>query len=147
MAIRVLVVETHVSARDAIVTELGRDSETEVVAAVAGDLTGEELLELAREKQADVVIVDFNAGTLGADAFDVVKAITQPVSDVRLLALIQRVDGILLRRLTSSRVTGCLFSDDPCVQSLAEIVHRVHGGIVTYSPRSTNRCFDTSRCA
>jgi DNA-binding NarL/FixJ family response regulator len=141
MAIRVLVVETHVLARDAIVTELGRDSATEVVAAVAGDLTGEELLELAREKQADVVIVDFSAGTLGADAFDVVKAITQPVSDVRLLPLIQRVDGILLRRLTSSRVTGCLFSDDP------EIVHRVHGGIVTYSPRSTNRCFDTSRCA
>lgn len=36
MAIRVLVVETHVSARDAIVTELGRDSETEVVAALHG---------------------------------------------------------------------------------------------------------------
>jgi DNA-binding NarL/FixJ family response regulator len=133
MPIRVLVVERHVLARNAIVAELGEDPETEVVAAVAGDLTGDELLELVEEKRTDVVIIDFSAGALGPDAFDVVTAITQPASEVRLLALVRRVDGILLRRLTSSRVTGCFFSDDPCIQSLAKIVYRVHSGIVTYS--------------
>jgi len=141
MPIRVLVVEADPLARQTMIAQLAKHPQTEVVAAIEGDLTGEQLLELTRDKQADVLILDFNGRDLGADIFKVVASVSHPESGVRLLARVRRDDTILIRRLTSSRVTGCLFTDDASVLSLGEVVCRVHGGIVTYSQEIYEQIF------
>lgn len=141
MAIRVLVVEPDALAREAIIAQLERYPETEVVSPIEGHWTAEHSLELTREKQADVLILDFNASNLGTDDFEVVKAVSHPESGVRLLARVRRDDAILIRRLTSSRVTGCFFIDDASVLSLGEVVCRVHSGRVTYSQEIYEQIF------
>jgi DNA-binding NarL/FixJ family response regulator len=121
--------------------KLEKHPETEVVTAIEGDVTVQHLLELTRESQTDILIVDFNGRDLGGDILQLVRAATAPESSFRLLARVRRDDTILVRRLTSSRVTGCVFIDDAAILSLGDMVCRVHNGTITYSQEIYERIF------
>ena len=139
--VRVLVVEKHELARDAMIARLEDHPDTRVVGVVSGALSGKELLDLANERRADVVILDFSVSPPGADAFEVIDAISDAKSGMRLVALVRRTDGILIRRLTASRVGGCLYNDDSRVLALGAVVRDVHRGRVTYSTEIYERIF------
>lgn len=133
MPIRVMIVEPHVLARDEMVGRLRRHSDIEVVAAVAGDLPVEELDELARMRQPDVVVLDFSTQGWGTDSLAMIEVFTNAELGIRLLTLVSRLDGIVIRRLKASNVTGCLFSDDRRCQPLENLVREVNDGRIIYS--------------
>jgi DNA-binding NarL/FixJ family response regulator len=136
-----LVVEKHRAACVGVVYLLEQHPDIEVVGAVKGDVSGRELLELANERQVDVVILDFSVAPLGAEAFEVVDAISDPESSMRLVVLVRPADGILIRRLASSRVSGCLYNDDEHIDVLGTVVRDVYAGRVRYSTEIYERIF------
>lgn len=133
MSIRVLIVERHALARKAMIIALKKHPDIDVVAAVDGDLEAEELVELAEKRRPDVAIFDFSTKVPGVGSFSVVEALRSRQSKLRLLALVRRADGILIRRLRLLKVTGCLFSDDGCSLALGTAVRNVYDGRLTYS--------------
>jgi len=139
--IRVLLVEAHRAARVGLVHLLEQHADIEVVDAVKGNVSGEELLELADEKQVDVAILDFSVAPPGAEAFEVVDAISDPESSMELVILVRPVDGILIRRLAGARVGGCLYNDDERIDKLDTVIRDVYAGRVTYSTEIYERVF------
>lgn len=133
MAIRVVVIEHHLLALRGISAQLAEPPDIQVVATLSGAVQSDDLLGLLQEEKPHLAILDLSLKVARLNPFETIPALKENYPQVRVLALVGRQDGILVRWLVSRRVMGCLFSDDKRIQSLGAVVRKVAEGKLAYS--------------
>jgi two-component system invasion response regulator UvrY len=120
MGVRVALVEDNDVFRETLELLLGLRGDIEVVASVA---TGQEAIELCRELEPDVVLVDYRMpGLNGAQTtIEVLRA--SPKS--RVVCLTASVSGDEQASLLDAGAVGCLRKDE----DLEQIVTAIHSAV------------------
>jgi two-component system response regulator DesR len=141
MVIRVIVIESHLLALEGVSAKLERRPNIEVVATVSGNVGMDDLLQLVHDNDPHLVIFDLSLKVSSLDPFATISTLTERCPEVRIVVLVGREDGILVRWLVSHRVVGCLFSDDEQIRSLETVVRKVADGKLAYSQEIMERYF------
>jgi DNA-binding NarL/FixJ family response regulator len=141
MGIRVIVIESHLMALEGILAKLDEPSDIEVVAALSDGVGMDDLLQLVRDNRPHLAILDLSLKFSSLDPFDIISTLRKKYPEVKIVVLVGREDGILMRWLVSHKVTGCLFSSDEQVRSLGAVVRKVAEGKLAYSQEIMERYF------
>jgi DNA-binding NarL/FixJ family response regulator len=141
MGIRVIVIESHLMALEGILAKLDEPSDIEVVAALSDGIGTDDLLQLVRDNRPHLAILDLSLKVSSLDPFDIISTLRKKYPEVKIVVLVGRDDGILMRWLVSHKVTGCLFSSDEQVRSLGDVVRKVAEGKLAYSQEIMERYF------
>jgi DNA-binding NarL/FixJ family response regulator len=142
MAIRIAVIGDHILLLQAMSAVLGGNPDIEVVATDTGK-TG--LLRLIRQTCPNVVLLDFSVRGRGFDPFMTVENLKRAYPIVRILAVICRDDGILIRGLVHTGVAGCLFNDDQQILDLGTVLCSIARGEQVYSQGMLEKYLDHPR--
>jgi DNA-binding NarL/FixJ family response regulator len=141
MAIRVIVIEDHLLALEAMLAALSERPDIEIVATATSGEGAHGLLQLVRDNEPHLVILDFSMRFSNLNPFTAIPALKEHYPEVDVLVLARREDGILVRWLISYKVTGCLFSDDEQIRSLGTVVRKISEGRMVCSQEIVERYF------
>jgi DNA-binding NarL/FixJ family response regulator len=142
MAIRIAVIGDHPLALQAMSAVLEGNPDVEVVAI---DTSKADLLRLIRQTCPNVVLLDFSVKGRGCDPFTTVENLKRAYPIIRILAVICRDDGILIRGLVHTGVAGCLFNDDEQILDLGTVSCRIARGEQVYSQGMLEKYLDHPR--
>lgn len=141
MTIRVVIVEDHLLALEAMSAALGQYPDIEIVATASSEDGTDGLLQLMRDNEPHLVILDLSTKFSNLNPFTTIPALKEHYPEVDVLVLARREDGILVRWLISHKVMGCLFNDDEQTQSLGAAVRKISEDRMAYSQEITERYF------
>jgi DNA-binding NarL/FixJ family response regulator len=141
MGIRVIVIESHLMALEGILAKLDEPSDIEVVAALSDGVGTDDLLQLVRDNRPHLAILDLSLKVSSLDPFEIISTLRERCPEVKIVVLVGREDGILVRWLVSRKVMGCLFSNDERIRSLGAVVRKVVDGKLAYSQEIMERYF------
>jgi DNA-binding NarL/FixJ family response regulator len=141
MTIRVIVVEDHLLALEAMSVELSKHPDIEIVTTASGDVSTANLLQLIHDNEPHLVILDLSMKVSNLNPFATIPSLQKNCPEVDVLVLIRREDGILVRWLISCKVKGCLFNDDEQTLSLGAVVRKISEGKIAYSQEILERYF------
>ncbi len=128
--IRVVVVDDHDLLRDGVVAALSRFDDIEIV---AGGRSGEEAIELVKDHEPDVVVMDLlMPGIGGVEAIRVVSR----NSSTRVLALTSFVDGDLVHQALAAGAVSYLLKNVDA-EDLADAIRRTARGGSALAPEAT----------
>lgn len=116
-AIRVALVEDNDVFREALELLLGLRPEIEIVAALPD---GHDVVEMCRELQPDVIVMDYRMP--GLDGLQATAAIVEACPDTAVIALTASANAREMGALIEAGAVACLTKD----QQLDEIVDAVH---------------------
>lgn len=116
-AIRVALVEDNDVFREALELLLGLRPEIEIVAALPD---AHDVVEMCRELQPDVVVIDYRMP--GLDGVQATAAIVEACPDTAVIALTASANAREMGALIEAGAVACLTKD----QQLDEIVDAVH---------------------
>jgi two-component system NarL family response regulator len=120
--IRVLCVDDHRIVREGIALIISRQPDMEVVASAA---SGEEAIELFRQHQPDVTLMDLQLGTMGG--VEAIRAIRRESPGARIVVLtMYQGDEDIFRALDAGAATYLL--KDMLSDDLLRVVREVHSG-------------------
>jgi two-component system NarL family response regulator len=120
--IRVLCVDDHRIVREGIALIISRQPDMEVVASAA---SGEEAIELFRQHQPDVTLMDLQLGTMGG--VEAIRAIRRESPRARIVVLtMYQGDEDIFRALDAGAATYLL--KDMLSDDLLRVVREVHSG-------------------
>lgn len=119
---RIIIADDHIIFRDGLKLLLGTCAEFQIVAE-AGD--GAALLELVRQQQPDLVILDYNMP--GGDSGETLAYIKQRYPEIRVVILTAERSGALLKHLAEAGADGILLKEGSGDAMLAAI-RRVGNG-------------------
>jgi len=139
MAIRVVLIEDHLLALQAMSAALKKEPDIEVVATTTGK---DDPLRLARETRANVVILDAKVRMPGTDPVTMVVNLKRVCPAIEVLVLIGHDDDVLVSKLIDAGVRGCLFKTDEQTLSLGTIVRRLSKRELLFSQRILQTYFD-----
>jgi len=128
MTIRILIVDDHGVVRDGVRMYLGLDSELEVVAEAA---SGEEALQLARELQPDVVLMDLLMP--GMDGVTATEIIRKELPDTEVIALTSVLEDQAIYRAMRAGASGYLLKNTKA-DELVRAIKAAAAGQVQLSP-------------
>jgi DNA-binding NarL/FixJ family response regulator len=140
MTLRILLADDHAILRDGIRRSF--ESAGEVVVAEASN--GEEALELARETQPDIVVMDLTMPVL--DGIGATRRITEEVPDTRVVVLTMHDDVDATRRALDAGAVGFLSKGS----SFAEVLRTVRaaaGGETGLTPELAEAMLRTAQSA
>ena len=138
MTLRILLADDHAILRDGIRRSF--ESAGEVVVAEASN--GEEALELARETQPDIVVMDLTMPVL--DGIGATRRITEEVPDTRVVVLTMHDDVDATRRALQAGAVGFLSKGS----SFAEVLRTVRAaadGETTLTPELAEAMLRTAQ--
>jgi two-component system, NarL family, response regulator LiaR len=118
MAIRVLITDDHAVVRQGLRMFLSLDPDLQVVGEASN---GQEALEMARELEPDVVLMDLLMPVM--DGLEATRAILAELSDVEVVALTSVLEGASVTRAVRAGAIGYLLKDAD-----AEELHRAIRG-------------------
>ena len=116
-AIRLVIVEDNQVFREALELLLGLRSDVEVVASTAD---GEEVVDICRRHEPDVVLMDYRLP--GVDGIEATRAITSACPGVKVVALTASANRDEMKALEDAGAVACLTKD----QELDQIVAAIH---------------------
>lgn len=128
--IRVVVADDHDLLRDGVVAAL---SSYQDILIVAGARSGEEAVELVREHQPDVVVMDLLMPGMGG--VEAIRIVTSE-SDTRVLALTSFVDGDLVHQALGAGAVSYLLKNVDA-EDLADAIRRTARGGSALAPEAT----------
>ena len=105
---------------------------------------GDEALRLARETEADLLVLDLNMP--GCDGFEVLRALRDEDSPLRVLVLSLHVEPAYVARAVREGADGYLLKDD-AVRELPAAIRAVMAGQGVYSPRAQQALSEAMRGA
>src|SRR5919199_1152795 len=130
--IRVLLAHDHELLLEGLRSLISNENDLEIVAVVA---TAEQLMEVTREQQPDVVVLD---GSLqGAAGMACLRTIRDEELACSVLVLLDRDDLEAIRRALECGADGCAVASEPAAQLIAAI-RQVHRGQIVF-PLSARR--------
>jgi two-component system response regulator NreC len=132
MVIRVVVIESHHLMLRAIVDELQKEGQIDVVATANH---GSALLELARQYSPDLAVLDLSLAG-GFDPVAAVKTLRWHFPDVRVLILTAESNPYYVHALVEAGATGYIMKSDNL--SLTQAVRQVYAGKCFYSPEASH---------
>jgi DNA-binding NarL/FixJ family response regulator len=128
MTIRILIVDDHGVVRDGVRMYLGLDPELEVVGEAA---SGEEALQLARERQPDVVLMDLLMP--GMDGVTATEIIRRELPDTEVIALTSVLEDQAIYRAMRAGASGYLLKNTKA-DELVRAIKAAAAGQVQLSP-------------
>lgn len=120
--ITVILVDDHRLVRAGLRRVVSEQPDMEVIAEAS---SGEEAIELVREHQPDVVLMDVNMSGLGG--LEATRRIHQRYADIRIIGVSMYVDEPYPSRLLSAGAVGYIGKDSAADEVVAAI-RRVHAG-------------------
>jgi DNA-binding NarL/FixJ family response regulator len=142
MAIRVIAVEDHPLMLKAILAELSRDPEIQVVGELAHSA---ELAKLVYDKRPDVLVLDL---ALSGEAFDpltTVRNLTLANPNLGILILTGFDDPLLMRSLIEAGALGYILKSDDLSMQLCRAVKTVYGGQPFYSDQVVHKIMTVAK--
>jgi two-component system nitrate/nitrite response regulator NarL len=143
MPIRVVVIEDHPFVLNAIVEELERQPDIQVVGKAR---YGSELHRLVRDTSPNVVVLDLRTPD-NFEPVDAVQVLRKAHPNVQILVLTGHDDGVWMRELLAAGVLGYVLKSDDLSLSLPEGVRTVHEGRRFYSKTVTNKYIEGEEVA
>ena len=131
-AIRILLVDDHVTVRKALYALIATAADMEVVGAVAD---GAAAREQALSLKPDVIILDLS--TLGGETTSVLASLTNMVPPARILVLTDEIDQGEISAAVGTGVKGYLIKGTSAV-TILEAVRRLYRGEEVFDPLVTN---------
>lgn len=141
MSIQALIIEDHPLTLRGILTDLRKDPEIDIVAAVSG---GGDPLRAARESQPDVIVFDVTTKPRSLDPIGTTRNLKRVCPEGNILALVGSDDAVLVRGLIHAGARGCLVKTGREVLALREKVHRLARGELIYPQEVLQRYFRPS---
>jgi DNA-binding NarL/FixJ family response regulator len=114
--VRVALVEDNRVFREALELLLGMRSDVEVVAAVEN---GNEVVQLCREHEPDVVVMDYRLP--GLDGVQATAAVRRECPNVAVVCLTASANVRQMQALTDAGAVACLTKDEPLDDIVAAI--------------------------
>ena len=142
MAVRIALIGDHPLVLQAMSAVLEGKPDVEVVAT---DTSKADLFRLIRQTCPSVVILDFSVRGRGYDPVTTVENLKRAYPIIKILAVICRDDGILIRGLVHTGVAGCLFNDDQQILDLGTVLCRIARGEQVYSQGMLEKYLDHPR--
>lgn len=128
--IRVVVIEDHHLLLNAMVKELGNETDIEVV----GQAThGDQLSTLVSDMQPDVVVLDLKMSEGDFRPLPVVRKLIHTFPQTHYLVLTGLSDDLLMRNLIDVGVRGYLLKGDKASEKLVEAVRKIYQGERVFS--------------
>lgn len=128
--IRVVMIEDHYIVLNSAENDAAKTSDIEIVGTATA---GNQLLQLAREKRPDVVILDLKTPKGTFNPVAMVKTILQEFPETRILVLTGLDDSLVMRYLLSAGVKGYILKGDEASKNLMEAVRKVYHGEIVLS--------------
>ena len=129
-SIKVVVADDHDLLRDGVIAALSRFEDMEIL---AGGRSGEEAVELVREHQPDVVVMDLLMPGIGG--VEAIRIVTSE-SASRVLALTSFVDSDLVRQALGAGAVSYLLKNVDA-EDLADAIRRTARGGSALAPEAT----------
>jgi two-component system, NarL family, invasion response regulator UvrY len=105
--IRIMIADDHVIIRDRIKQILGEESDLEVICEA---VNGKEVIEFARNKEMDIILLDFYLPDL--NALQVVPKIRKTNKDVPILILTSLSEEVFRRKTIEAGASGFVSKDE-----------------------------------
>ncbi len=106
--VRVVLIEDNAVFREALELLLGMRGEIEVV---GSDADGERVIELCRELEPDVLLVDYRLP--GLDGVEVTRSVHEQCPSVAVVALTAAAEDREIAALLEAGAVACLRKDEP----------------------------------
>jgi DNA-binding NarL/FixJ family response regulator len=142
MAIRVVLIEDHLLALQAMSAMLKNEPGIDVAATTTGE---DHPLRLVNDVQPDVAILDVDVQVFDTDPITTVENLKRVCPASKVLMLVRREESFLATMLVDAGARGCLLKSDEQILSLGTVVHRLFDGEVIYSQGVLQKYFDPSK--
>jgi two-component system, NarL family, response regulator NreC len=136
-AIRVLLVDDHAVVRNGLQMLLNAQPDISVIGEAAD---GNEGLNLARELNPDVVLMDLSMPG-GRDGFSTTAEMVQSMPDIKVLILTMYDDDQYLFRALKSGASGYILKSSPGSE-LVKAVHQLFSGQAYLHPNATKKVIE-----
>lgn len=137
-SIRVAVVDDHTIVREGLATMLEAYPDLTLVGEAAD---GERAIQLCRELQPDVVLMDLMMPRL--DGVAATRAIRQAQPQIRVLALTSFVEDEMVKQALQAGAVGYLLKNITA-QELASAIRAAHAGASALAPEATRILIDAA---
>ncbi len=125
--IKIILADDHKIVRDGIRAQLSNESNYQIIAEASD---GQEVLELLKTKDADLVIMDINMK--GMDGISCTKELTKLYSSVKVLALTMLGENQYIKQMLQAGAAGYLLKN--CEEDeLKKAINSIHSGENYYS--------------
>jgi len=139
--IRVVVIEDHHWLLKAVVDELGKQPDIEVVGSATH---GDKLFQLLRNTRPDVVVLDLSMSEGVFKPLPAVRQVMHEYPETRILVLTGLDDELLMRKLIDAGVRGYLLKGDKASMKLVAAVYKIARGEPVYSVSIMEKFISTS---